>query len=209
MEPQGITWPDGTRPAQLVDPASDDALRQRQGLDDELHRERCRMPSAGDQFLEEAPARNRLVQMPRLRIELAAESLDRIRADDGPRLRCEHRPGGEILEIRLVHCRLLLTCLDHSLRARVCGRDNRRDVFDAILTSDDLIALMSWRASADADRSDISRARLGAGCTINIYDCEFPTGTGPDRKGTSECLATAALRARASPERRRASQSLS
>src|SRR4051794_36379816 len=110
MEPQGIAWPDRTGPAQLVDPTSNDAFRQRQSLDDELHRERRRMPSAGDQFLEEGRARDRLVQMRRLWIKLTGESLDRIRADDGTRRRCEHLPGGEILQISFVHCRLLSTC---------------------------------------------------------------------------------------------------
>src|SRR5262249_38612781 len=89
------------------DPAADDAFRQRQRLDDELHGERRRVPPAGDQFLEERRARDRLAQVPRLRIELAAKSLDRIGVDDGARVRGEHLPRSEVLEISLVH-RILL-----------------------------------------------------------------------------------------------------
>src|SRR5262245_65045433 len=77
MEPQGIARSHRARPAQLVDTSPDDAFRQRQGLDDELHRQRRRMPAAGDQLLEEGRARDRLVQVPGLRVELAGESLDR------------------------------------------------------------------------------------------------------------------------------------
>src|SRR5262249_58496017 len=91
-----------TRPAQLVDPAADDAARQRQRLDDELHGERRRVPPAGDQFLEERRARDRLAQGPRLWIELAAKSFDRIGVDDGARVRGEHLPPSEGLEISLV-----------------------------------------------------------------------------------------------------------
>src|SRR5215510_10784717 len=98
MEPQDIARPDWTRPAQLVDPAADDASRQRQRLDDELHGERRRVPSAGDQLLEEGRMRDRLVQVPRLRIELAAEALDRIGVDDGARVRREHLPRSAVLE---------------------------------------------------------------------------------------------------------------
>src|SRR5262249_12254715 len=107
MEPQGIARPHRTRPAQLVNPAADDASRQRQRLDDELHGERRRVPSAGDQFLEERRARHRIAQVPRLRIELASKSFDRICVDDGARVRVEHLPRSEVLEISLVH-RILL-----------------------------------------------------------------------------------------------------
>src|SRR5215467_11139963 len=107
MEPQSVARPYRTRPAQLVDPAADDAFRQWQRLDDELHGERRRVPSAGDQFLEERRARDRLAQVPRLRIELAAKSLDRIGVDDGACVRGEHLPRSEVLEISLVH-RILL-----------------------------------------------------------------------------------------------------
>src|SRR5215510_5468618 len=107
MEPQGIARPHRTRPAQLVDSAADDASRQWQRLDDELHCERRRVPSAGDQFLEEGRTRDRLAQVPRLRIELAAEALDRIGVDDGARVRREHLPRSEVLKISLVHRSLL------------------------------------------------------------------------------------------------------
>src|SRR5262249_27255055 len=43
----------------------------------------------------------------RLRIELAAEALDRIGVNDGARVRGEHLPRGEVLEISLVHRSLL------------------------------------------------------------------------------------------------------
>src|SRR6516162_6892361 len=107
MEPQGIARPNRARPAQLVDPATDDASRQRERLDDELHGERRRVPSAGDQFLEEGRARDRLAQVPRLRLELAAEAFDRIGVDDGARVRREHLPRSEVLEISFVHRSLL------------------------------------------------------------------------------------------------------
>src|SRR5262249_3249405 len=107
MEPEGIAGPHRTGPAQLVVTAADDAARQRQRLDDELHGERRRVPSAGDQFLEERRARDRLAQVPRLRIELPAKSLDRIGVDDGACVRGEHLPRSEVLEISLVHPMLL------------------------------------------------------------------------------------------------------
>src|SRR5262249_57572657 len=82
-------------------------FRQGQRLDDELDGERRRVPPAGDQFLEEGRMRDRLVQVPRLWIELAAEALDRIGVDDGARVRGEHLPRSEVLEISLVHRSLL------------------------------------------------------------------------------------------------------
>jgi hypothetical protein len=65
------------------------------------------VPSAGDEFLEERRPRGRLVEVERLRIEFAGKCFDRSGVDDGARLRREHLPGSEILEISLVH-RILL-----------------------------------------------------------------------------------------------------
>src|SRR5262245_57678055 len=69
------------------------------------------MPAAGDQLLEAGRARGRLGQVPRLRVELAGETLDRIGFHDDACLRREHLPGGEILEISLLHRRLLSSCV--------------------------------------------------------------------------------------------------
>src|SRR5215510_15679511 len=85
MQPQRVTRLDRTRPAQFVDAAADDAVRERQRLDDELHGHRGRVPAAGDELLEEARARARLVEVERLRVEFAGESFDRTSIDNGAR----------------------------------------------------------------------------------------------------------------------------
>src|SRR5437870_12796829 len=107
LDAKRVPWLDRTRPAQFVDAATDDAFRQRQGLHEELHRDRGGVPSAGDELLEERRPRAGLVEVERLRIELAGKTLDRSRVDDRARLRREHLPGSEILEVSLLH-RILL-----------------------------------------------------------------------------------------------------
>src|SRR5262249_12235982 len=83
-----------------------------------------------DQFLEEGRARDRLAQVPRLRIELAAEALDRIGVDDGARVRREHLPRSEVLEISFVHRSLLRRAArrqrserPRTMRCRLRGRN--------------------------------------------------------------------------------------
>src|SRR4029453_4357369 len=88
------------------------------------------VPSAGDQFFEEGRMCDRLVQVPRLWIELAAEALDRIGADDGARVGREPLPRGEVLEISLVHRSLLRRAArrhrseqPRTMRCRLRGRN--------------------------------------------------------------------------------------
>src|SRR5262249_44674847 len=65
------------------------------------------MPAAGDELLEEARSRARLVEVKGLRVEFAGEFFDRAGIDNGARVRREYLPGREILEKRLVHRMLL------------------------------------------------------------------------------------------------------
>src|SRR5262249_21127024 len=68
---------------------------------------RGRMPAAGDELLEEARSRARLVEVKGLRVEFAGEFFDRAGIDNGARVGREYLPGREILEKRLVHRMLL------------------------------------------------------------------------------------------------------
>ena len=105
----------GRGPPQLVDAAADDAVGQRQGVDDELHRHRGRVPSARDHLPEEARLRGRLVQVERLPVELAGKSFDRGGVDHGAHVRREHLPRREIFEIGLGHRHLRSRRPGHSL----------------------------------------------------------------------------------------------
>ena len=69
MEAHSVSRQPRPRQAQLVDAAGYDAVRQRQGVDDELHGHCGRVQAAGDELLEECRLRGRLVHVERLPVE--------------------------------------------------------------------------------------------------------------------------------------------
>jgi len=81
-EMQLVARPDRLRPAELVEPGTDDpGCRLKLALDEQPHRERSRVPAARREAAEERIARRLLVEMERLRIELGGKALDPLGID--------------------------------------------------------------------------------------------------------------------------------